>query len=179
LKKAGFIFFSLLLTVLFSGHFFIYKVILNQHKKEFKAYLRTQLHNIEVIEIVPSELYADSKNITWHDENKEVEKDGEMYDIVKIESKGAKVLIHAVADKAEKELKKEFERQAGQENYGDGTNKPAQKSSHVLKDLLALKFMPCPHFKFSGLTVSSRFYTNSPSETSPGFTSICSPPPNI
>jgi hypothetical protein len=131
--------FSLSLAIIFlTGHYFIYKSVLKSHKREFQGYIRSHHPKIEVLEISPSELYADNARIRWKDENKEICLNGVMFDIIRIVSGGAKVKLFAVNDKDEKELMDLYSKQFN-DQYENGV--PGKKNNNLLKELLSFKYL--------------------------------------
>lgn len=137
MRKATFIIALSLITVFLTGHYFIYKGMLKSHKKEFKTYIRTHFAKIEQFAIHPSELYTDTKEMQWLDENKEVCLNGVMYDIVSIKSAGTKVVLNMVKDKDEKELMNRYNKQFN-DIYENGTG--GKKNNNLIKDFLSLKY---------------------------------------
>ncbi len=137
MRKATFIIAISLITVFLTGHYFIYKGVLKSHKKEFKTYIRTHFAKIEQLAINPSQLYTDTPEMQWLDENKEVCLNGVMYDIVSIKSVGTKVVLNVVKDKEEKELMNRYNKQFN-DIYENGNT--GKKNNSLLKDFLSLKF---------------------------------------
>lgn len=137
MRKAAYIIALSLITVFFTGHYFIYKSVLNSHKKEFKTYIRTHFSKIEQIEILPSELYTNNSNLEWLDENKEICFNGVMFDIVSIKNTGTKVILNVVKDKDEKELMNRYQKQFN-DIYENGNT--GKKNNNLMKDFLSLKY---------------------------------------
>ena len=83
LKKATIIFSFILITVFSAGSYFLHQLYLKSYKKDFKAYISKYKEQsaFSTITINPSELYANSKTITWEDEFKEVIYNGVLYDV--------------------------------------------------------------------------------------------------
>ncbi len=126
-----------MITVFLTGHYFIYKSVLKSHKKEFKTYIRSHFAKIEQIEIAPSELYTNTNQLTWLDENKEVLLNGIMYDIVSLKTEGGKVVLNVVKDKDEKELMNRYQKQFN-DIYENGNT--GKKNNNLIKDFLSLKY---------------------------------------
>lgn len=131
------------MTVFLTGHFFIYKSFLKSHKKEFKAFIRSNYVRSEQMEINPSQLYTDNSEMQWLDKNKEVCLNGVMYDILSIHSAGPKVILTVVKDKDEKELMDRYRDQFN-DIYDNG--KTGNKNNSLLKDLLSLKYVSAAQF---------------------------------
>lgn len=113
-----------------SGHFLFYKYVNYCHKVEFKNYIKSNISQIEEIEITPSQLFVDSEGFIWKDDNTELKIGNEMYDIVSI-SYGTKIILRVVNDKIEKKL---FE------NYKMCINSNSEDNKlNILKDFLSLK----------------------------------------
>jgi len=113
LKKAGFIITGLFLTVFVTVHFFIFQISLNSHQSQFRSHLTKNPSLIEKIEISPSELFTDSKNIKWLDGNKEISINGLLYDVVSILNSGKTVSLFLVNDGDEKTLLDKYSQLAG------------------------------------------------------------------
>lgn len=174
MRKVSYIIALSLITVFLTGHFFIYKSVLSSHKKEFKAYIRSQFAKTEQIEISASELYVNSKQMTWLDENKEVCLNGIMYDIVSIKNNGTKVVLCVVNDKHEKELLNRYQNQFN-DIYENGNT--GKKNNNLIKDFLSLKFF---HKNTGAITLYSQLNNYSFIQNSPisfGYLRIFSPPP--
>lgn len=137
MRKASYIIALSLITVFLTGHYFIYKSVLNSHKTAFKTYIRSHYAKTEKIEISPSELYTNSKKLTWLDENKEICLNGVMYDLLSIKNSGTKVILCVVNDKDEKELMNLYQKQFNDIYESGNTGK---KNNNLVKDLLSLKF---------------------------------------
>lgn len=147
MRKISYIIALSLITVFLTGHYFIYKSVLKSHKKEFKTYIRSHFAKIEQIEISPSELYANTKHLTWLDENKEVSLNGVMYDIVSIKNAGKKVILFVVNDKDEKELMNRYQSDFN-DVYQNGNS--GKHNTNLMKDFLSLKYF---QKSTSGITV--------------------------
>lgn len=137
---------SLFLAIIFgTGHYFIYKMVLNSHKTGFKQYIRSNYARIEILEIDPSELYCNTETITWHDENTEISRNGTMYDILHIAFSGTKVKLFVVNDQNEKELMNHYKDQFN-DSYGNTAS--GKKSNNLIKHLIALKYLLTDRFLF-------------------------------
>jgi hypothetical protein len=174
MKKASFIITLSLIMVFLTGHYFIYKSVLKSHKKEFKAFIRSNYVKSEQLEINPSQLYTDNPEMQWLDKNKEVCLNGVMYDILSIKNEGTKVILNVVKDKDEKELMNRYQDQFNDiyENTNSG-----KKEHSLLKDFYGLKFLNTDPFSFqnAGHTVVSYFTTgNLPTRDHNGL--VYSPP---
>ena len=175
MRKAGFILTLSLITVFFTGHFFIYKSLLKVHKREFKAYIRSHFVKAEQIEINPAQLYADNSEMQWLDDNKEVCLNGVMYDILNIEQAGTKIILHAVKDTDEKELMDRYRDQFN-DQYENGAR--GKKNNNVLKELLSFKYLQTAQQKtLPGHTAIDHAH-HFISKTSSGYLTVISPPPN-
>ncbi len=138
MRKAAIIISLSLITVFLTGHYFIYKSILRSHKKEFKAFIRSNYVKSEQLEISPDQLYTDNLEMQWLDENKEVCPNGVMYDVLSIQNSGTKVILNVVKDKDEKELMDRYRDQFN-DIYEKGNT--GKKSNNILKDLLSMKYL--------------------------------------
>lgn len=175
MKKAGFIIIGLFLTVFVTVHFFIFQLSLNSHQAQFRSGLTNNLSLIEKIEITPSELFTDSKNIKWLDNNKEISINGLLYDVVSILNSGKTVSLFLVNDGAEKTLLDNYSQLAG--SIFDNSN-PAKPN--LIKDFLSLKFFQDSPLEItipniSRMNVSAGYLLNIITV----FLSQETPPPNI
>jgi hypothetical protein len=168
--------FSLSLAVIFlSGHYFIYKSVIKSHKKEFKRFIRSNFAKIELIEIDPSELYANNSRITWLDENKEICLNGVMYDILCITPGEKSVKLYVVDDRHEKDLMNRYHNQFNtiHENGASG-----KKNNTLLKELLSFKYLTTAPYKLVFFHTDFSPIHESLSKTSSGYLTVHSPPPN-
>ncbi len=120
-----------------AGSFFIYKAGLSIHRSEIKSYIKANQNKLDltIIDINPSELYANSKTLKWEDENKEVIYNGELFDVVSISSEKGHVILKLLSDEQEKQIKDE---------YASVFSSSSNSSNHplkLLKQFLALKFL--------------------------------------
>lgn len=176
MRKASYIIALSLITVFFTGHYFIYKSVLISHKKEFKTYIRSHFAKIEQIEILPSELYTDNSKIQWLDENKEICLNGVMFDIVTIKNEGAKVVLNVVKDKDEKELMNRYQKQFN-DIYENGNT--GKKNNNLMKDFLSLKYFQ-KTFSQINLISSEHNYSSGRIFTIPAiYISVQTPPPLV
>ncbi len=138
LKKAAIIFSFLLITAFSVGSFFLHQLYLKSYKKEFKTYISKYKEQaaFSTITICPSELYTNSANITWEDENKEVVYKNILYDVVSITGKGLTIELTVVSDHQEMALKKQFA-----VLYDVNSNKKTKGPFDLLKQFLALKYI--------------------------------------
>ena len=174
MRKASYIIALSLITVFLTGHFFIYKSVLNSHKKAFKTYIRSHYAKTEQIEISLSELYTNTKNIAWLDDNKEVLLNGVMYDIVSIKNNGTKVILCVVNDLHEKELMNRYQKQFNNTYENGNTGK---KNNNLIKDFLSLKFFQKNSGTITLYLQQNNYNPIQNSSTSFGYIRIFSPPP--
>lgn len=128
----------MLISVFSVGSFFLHQAYLKSYKKEFKSYIKSQKNvtAFSIISISPSELYTNSKNITWEDEYKEVIYKGVLYDVVKVNGKGLTVELTVVSDEQEMKLKKQFA-----SLYDFRSNEKTKTPFDLLKSFFALKYL--------------------------------------
>ena len=152
MKKATIIFSFILITVFSAGSYFLHQLYLRGYKKEFKAYISNHKEQsaFSTITINPSELYVNSRTITWEDEFKEVFYKGILYDVVKVNGKGLAVELIVVSDHQEMELKREFA------SLFDVSSKEKTKGPFdLLKTFFALKYVTTnSDFSFSNCVFS-------------------------
>ncbi len=177
MKKLGFIFISVFTIVLSIGNFGIFSLFLNQYKSEVQANIINKTSVVtDVIYINPYQFYSDSKNITWEDNNKEIVYNGELYDIISIESENGKVKINAISDKKETEYKMAYAQKE------DLNNQTSNSPIKLLKHFFALKCV-CAN-KMDILNLESKInlvseYTDSRCFIlNNGYKSLEVPPPN-
>lgn len=175
MRKVLFIFSLLIITVLITGNYFIYKQVTKAHKKEFKAFIRSKYARKQTIKIWPSELYSNNSRITWLDHNKEILLDGVMYDIISHRNEGVQVALTVVEDTQEKNLMKKYQNQFDSV-YSTSSGK---KQNSFTKDFLAFKYLPHKNISFlieeSGLNQISDLDCKS----IVGFLSFHAPPPDV
>lgn len=174
MKKATFIISLLLVTVFFTGHYFIYKSVLKSHKKEFKTYIRSHFAKHEQLEINPSELYSDNGKIRWLDENKEICLNGVMFDIISISNSGTKVILEVVNDKHEKELMDRYQNDFN-ETYNTGNT--GKKNNHLIKDFLSLRFFQKNYSQIKIFSCNYDYLKDNKSKTVNGYMTVLTPPP--
>lgn len=118
------------------GNFGLFSLFLNQYKTNLQSQIQNNTSNvIDIIHINPSELYANNKNITWEDGNKEIIYKGILYDIVSIEVIKGKVSIKAISDNKEQDYKMAYANT--QEKNNTSSNAPL----NLLKQFLSLNFI--------------------------------------
>jgi hypothetical protein len=166
-----------LITVLSTGSYVVSKLYLKSYKKDFKAYVfknKTIIAHTK-IEISKNQLYKNSKQLVWEDENKEIVYKGHLYDIVDIQVVYDKVVLTVVSDKQEMNLKKQF---ASMYNEND-VNQSSQPAK-LLKQLLSLKCV-CNNdvFEFIKTTNVISFYQSNLFDVQTGVQCVETPPPNF
>ena len=116
----------------------MHQAYLKVYKKEFKSYISKHKEQtaFSTITINPSELYINSENIIWEDENKEVVYKGVLHDVVKVNGKGLTVELIVISDDEEMELKKHFAAM-----YDVNTCEKTKGPFDLLKNFLALKYL--------------------------------------
>lgn len=140
---------GLLLPVFISSHFFIFKLTQLSHQETFRSLLKQAAPaQLKVVNINPSELYTSSLNITWLDDNREVEINGILYDVVSIKNNGLKVSLVLASDETEGELINKYKTIASGIFNEQNPTKP-----NVVKDLLDLKFVAT---RYSSFELSSK-----------------------
>ena len=174
MRKASYIIIFSLITVFFTGHYFIYKSVISSHKKEFKTYIRSHFAKIEHIEISPGELYVNSKKLTWLDENKEICFNGMMFDIVSVKIAGTKVVLNVVNDKNEKELMSRFQNEFNTIYENGNTGK---KNNNLIKDFLSLKFFQKDYSQIKIFIGNHKYFSEFKSNTVSGHKTVLTPPP--
>lgn len=126
------------MVIFVTCHFFIFKIQQNSHKNNFKIYLSKNLSQLEKIDISINELYTDSKNIEWLDDNKEVLINNSIYDVIYVKKSGKVVSLYVVNDDKEKKLMDNYDKLA---SFFTSNTSNSSKSD-LIKDFLSLKFLP-------------------------------------
>lgn len=146
------------------------------YKREVRNYIKqnTNHNNTSIILINPSELYINTKNITWEDENKELVYNGILYDIVNIKNQNGKVLIAAISDMRELEIKREFA-----ENFSGKSEGHSHHSLKLLKQFLALKYLSSDEsLELQNNLMAVHYQINGGFKPESGFVAIETLPPN-
>ncbi|MBL7895602.1 MAG: hypothetical protein JNK50_09960 [Bacteroidia bacterium] len=175
MRKVFFIFITLIITVLITGNYFIYKQVTKAHKKEFKAFIRSRYAKTQTISISPSELFSNNSRISWLDNNKEILMNDVMYDIISFKSEGVKVVLTVVEDTHEKELMNKYKDQFDAV-YSTSSGK---KQNSLAKDFFAFKYLGN---KFISVVIPESELNHAiefSSKTIEGFTSYSTPPPDF
>ena len=175
LKKAGVIAIGLFLAVFITGHFFIFKIAQLSHQDQFRSFILKNLDQTEKIEISPFELFSNSNNIKWNDNNKEIVFNGLVYDIVSIKNTGKTVSLFVVNDTDEKTLLDNYNELAG-----SIFNNSSPVRHDLIKDFLSLKFFQDGPLEITTLNVFQfNVYAEYVSDIITVFLSQETPPPNI
>ena len=176
MKKITIIITLFLITVLSTGSYVVSKLYLNSYKKDFKAYVFKNKAIIAhtKIEISKNQLYKNSKQLVWEDENKEVVYKGNLYDIVDIQVLNEKVVLTVVSDTQETNLKKQFASM-----YDENDFKNTNQSSKLLKQFLALKCINTSNVELKLLkdNVTKKTFIDNEYKTIKMFLSQETPPP--
>lgn len=163
-----------MICLFLTGNYFLYKQFTKAHKKEFKAFIRSNYTQTETIEIVPSELYSDNASIKWLDHNKEVLLNDRLYDIVGISSGGTKVILTVVNDTYEKDLMNRYEHQ-----YNESSRKQSDnKGNQLANDFFSLKYLHQCREQIVLFAKQTNFLDSPEQGKHPGFLSKSTPPPN-
>lgn len=175
MKKAGVIVIGLFLAVFITGHFFIFKIAQSGHQDQFRSFILKNLDQTEKIEISPFELFSNSKNIKWLDNNKEIVFNGLIYDIVSIKNTGKTVSLFVVNDNDEKALIDKYTELAG-----SIFNNTIPGKQDLIKDFLSLKFFQDTPLAITALNIfQTNTYAEYISDIITVFLSQETPPPNI
>jgi Tfp pilus assembly protein PilV len=136
MKRNSIILITALVVLISVGNFGLFSLFLNQYKTNLQSQIQHNTSSvIDIIHINPSELYANNKNISWEDGNKEIIYKGTLYDIVSIECVKGKVSIKAVSDSKEQDYKMVYANT--QEKNNTSSNSPL----NLLKQFLSLNFI--------------------------------------
>lgn len=178
MKRVSIIFSFILITVFSTGSFLLHKSYLKAYKKEFKSFIfnNKKKVNYSTISINPSELYTNSKKITWEDENKEVIYKGVLYDIVCVKTIGVKVELTVVSDEQEMKLKKQFA-----SLFDIDSNKTTKDPFDLLKSFFALKYITTSSSAniCNSELILNKTHLYNVFKISKGFNSQTNPPPNF
>lgn len=176
LKNVVIIFIFFIISLFSCGSYLLYKTYLCSYKSNFRTYINANKKNVNhsIICITPSELYVNSNRIIWEDENKEVIYDGVLYDIVNMKYEGGKVILTAVSDEQEQEIKKQFA-----ENFEENSNSKTNSSLKLLKQFLALKYTSNDDLlKINSHQILNEYQTDPVFKLEPVFISTETLPPN-
>jgi hypothetical protein len=174
LKKITIIFSLIIITVLSTGSYFIHDCFLKSYKADFKSYVLTNKKNLQSSEIIinSTELYINTKAITWEDDNEELIYKGVLYDVISIINNDEKTVLTVFADVEEEEIKNKFAA-----NYDEDSDKLLK----LLKQFLALQYIS-PTTELFNLVSASTILVNHKDYCfyiSSGFLSQETPPPNL
>ena len=141
----------------------------------FRSFILKNLSQLDKIEISPSQLFSDSKNLKWLDNNSEIMLNGLIYDIVSIKNSGKTVSLFVVNDVKEKSLMDTYNQMA--DSIFDSGN-PAKPN--LIKDFLSLKFFQDKVLEFSNYnSFTLNTFSGFVVKTITVFLSQETPPPNI
>lgn len=160
-----------------SGTYIMSKLYLKSYKKDFKSYVfkNKKIISFTKIEIRKKQLYQNSKNLVWEDENKEIVYFGNLYDIVSIDINDENVVLTVVSDKKELELKKQFASIYTDENY-----KNSSQPIKLLKQLLSLKcIFSNTDYHFKCLNNDITFCSTKVFNIQKGYVTNENPPPSF
>jgi hypothetical protein len=137
-KKLISIFLIVFIVVFSLGGFLIYSAYLSSYKSSYKTFIKKEQSNLYLnkLSINPSELYVNSKTIIWEDGNKEIIKDGNLYDIISVDFENGKVTLTVISDNKELELKKQFTH-----FFKEDYSQPSNNLAKLLKQFFCLKFL--------------------------------------
>lgn len=132
------------------------------HRSQMKAMIRSgrSMTGVTSLTIDPSELYVNTEKLSWEDDNQEIVYNNMRYDIVSVIPQKGALVLYLLSDQIEKDL---------QDTYASANDDKQQAGNppvKILKQLLALKFLPDALFGFdntgghSSLSYSS--YTEQP-----------------
>ena len=165
-------------VVLATGSYFFYKAHLISYKKDYRNYISRNTNNItkKVITVNKKDLYKNSANLTWEDDNQELVFNNHLYDVLGIKLISNKIEITLVSDEKEQQLKNQFA-----SLYHNDLNKKEDSPVKILKQFLALKCVIIPHQQ----TVKFDFLNNNVRNISyffkvtKGYLTQETPPPNF
>lgn len=168
-----------LAVVLTTGGYFFHKAHLFAYKKEFKSYIKAHKNNIPTTQLIikSSQLFVNTTEITWIDDNKEVYSQGKLYDIVTITRQKDEIILTVLSDSNEQKLKETF---AGLYN-NDTLEKNNHKPMKLLKQFLALKYIEPLKIEFNDLEISpiEKIYLDFSFDLKNIFLPQETPPPNF
>ena len=149
---------------------------LHSYKKEFKSFIKSNRVSTakQTITMAAKQLYVNSSNITWEDENQEMIINGVLYDVLDIKMNYSTALITLVSDKQELELKKQF---ASLYDFSKNKKEPCP----VLKSFFSLKsVLNSSDFEFKNhVSQMAKTYLDSIFKTVTVYYSQETPPPNL
>lgn len=163
------------MTVFITCHFQVFKLFQNSQKANFRAYVAQNLSQLEQISISPFQLFSDSKDMEWLDENKEIMVNGILYDIISIKNSGKTVSLFVINDTKEKALMDNYSKVVNSNETNSNSSK-----SNIVKNFLSLKFIQSPSYEFniSSSNLTNKHFTTYTVSLSDVFMSQETPPPN-
>ncbi len=178
MKKIVILFSFILITVLSTGSFIIYRSYLSSYQNNYQSYVKKEHKHLNSTKILidSSQLYTNSKTIIWEDKNKEIIIDGILYDIISIISNNNKIELTVISDTQEQEIKKQFAL-----SYELNSTKSSNSPLKIIKQFLAFKFLKnsdnSTNFQSNQYCLS--VYTNYLFSIKSIFLSKNTPPPNF
>jgi len=136
LKKGAFIIIGFIIIGFITGHFFIYKLALYSHKTDFRNYLKKHSEKAETIEIPSVQLYMNTKQIEWCDNNNEIRYNNDLYDVLSVKQENGKAILKVVSDKAEEQMAENYDELS---NIIFAKNKCKSTGHHLSNSFLSLK----------------------------------------
>ncbi len=131
----------LLLVLIFSihvGSFLCYYIYLSSYQKAQQALMKNDLDNLEITKYVmePSELYVNTADIFWQDNNKEIIINTILYDVISSYTINGNVILNLVSDVEEEKMNAYFA-----DLFGFNKLENKNNTFKLLKELLALKYI--------------------------------------
>ncbi len=176
MKKNSIILILALVVLISVGNFGLFSLFLNQYKTNLQSQIQNNSSSvIDIIRINPSELYANNKNISWEDDNKEIIYKGILYDVLSIECVKGKVSIKAISDSKEQDYKMAYANT--QEKNNTSSNSPL----NLLKQFLSLNFTETKlstSFLTADVTTTTFSFKSYNYLIHKGYKTLDTPPPN-
>lgn len=129
-------------VVLATGSCFFYKAHLSCYKNDYRTYISSNFKDItkKVITINKNDLYKNSANLIWEDDNQELVFNKQLYDVIGIKLVNNNIEITVVSDEKEQDIKEQFA-----SLYHNDLNKEKNSPIKMLKQFLALKCVVISH----------------------------------
>jgi hypothetical protein len=156
-----------------TGYILIFQISIHSHRQAFQKFLIRNHKDLKKIEILPSELYKNTAEITWDKGHSEMLMNHELYDIILIKQSREKVELYLVSDKEEKEMNEKFQ------NSSDMLYGNSASGGNLVKNFLTLEFTFDQYVFVSEICSSQRSYILHSLKPFHGFTTVSTPPPLV
>lgn len=135
MKKSAYTYFFIFITLIPLSYFGLYSLFVNLHQTQvYNQIKENSILSTDTIQIPKSELYINTKHITWKNNNKEISFNHHLLDVVNVISNDSCIKIVCVFDSEETNMINQFI----EFFYEDDTETEKSKSTKKLKDFLSI-----------------------------------------